>query len=460
MSLYRSSSFAVATLVMTTMLTGCFFGANDFEGSLAGPDGCVPGYTEIDGRCYKARTSTPDAPEDLCEDGSSPPCEAPAPGEDLGPGVDMSEDMSAAAVDMPQPVDMPGDACVNGVQDAGEEGVDCGGACAACPIEESCADGVRNQDEEQIDCGGVCPACPTCDDGVKNQDEEGVDCGGSCDVCQTCSDGVQNQDEEQVDCGGVCGPCPSCDDGVKNQDELGPDCGGVCAGCMVTIPAGPFSMGSEFASNPDMFPAHQVTLSAFMIDGLEVTVEQYARCVDAGDCTEPVRDFDGCNYSEPDRRDHPINCVSWSQADAYCRSIGRRLPTEAEWEKAAMGTANREFPWGNQAVDCTRAILAESGAALGCGLGSTAPVGSRPPGDSPYGVSDMVGNASEWVADWYASDYYAMSPAMNPTGPATGDKRVQRGGSFRTLFNSADPRRRFSSNPETGTAGIRCARSM
>lgn len=133
--------------------------------------------------------------------------------------------------------------CRDGIQNGGEEGVDCGGVCQACESPNNttnntsgatCSDGEQNGDEEGVDCGGSCTACgpaPTCTDGEQNGDEEGVDCGGDCDPCATCTDGLLNQDEEEVDCGGSCPACPTCTDGAQNGDETGVDCGGTCAAC-------------------------------------------------------------------------------------------------------------------------------------------------------------------------------------------------------------------------------------
>jgi formylglycine-generating enzyme required for sulfatase activity len=155
--------------------------------------------------------------------------------------------------------------------------------------------------------------------------------------------------------------------------------------------------------------------------------------------------------------DHPIVNVSWDDAKAYAKWAGVSLPTEAQWEKAARGTDGREYPWGNDwdASKC-RCSKTQFGDA-----GSTSPVGSYPAGGSPYGCLDMAGNVCEWCADRYGQDYYASSPARNPTGPESGDRRVLRGGSWNdynaTLFRSAF---RNYINPSRGIQllfGFRCA---
>jgi formylglycine-generating enzyme required for sulfatase activity len=191
---------------------------------------------------------------------------------------------------------------------------------------------------------------------------------------------------------------------------------------MVYVPAGEFLMGST-ENDPDARdeekPVHTVDLDAFWIDKTEVTNAQYRKCVEAGACEEP-----GCgNRNDVIGPSQPVVCVSWDDAQAYASWVGGRLPTEAEWEKAARGTDGRTYPWGDSAPDCNRANYSDCGRAI-------ADVGSYPEGASPYGVLDMAGNAWEWVADWYAEDYYSRSPARNPQGPDSGDRRVQRGGSF------------------------------
>ncbi len=174
---------------------------------------------------------------------------------------------------------------------------------------------------------------------------------------------------------------------------------------MVLVPAGPFVMGSD-TNAASAKPAHTVTLDDFYIDVYEVTNEQYRACAEAGVCTTG-----GSSriYNET-WVGHPVMDVTWYEAQRFCEWRDGRLPTEAEWEKAARGTDERTFPWGNEPVTCE---LTRYGA---CGW-YTVPVGSHPKGVSPYGVHDMAGNAWEWTADWFDQDYYKDSPAENPTGP-------------------------------------------
>ncbi len=166
-------------------------------------------------------------------------------------------------------------------------------------------------------------------------------------------------------------------------------------------------------------PAHSVTLDAFWIDRTEVTNAQYRQCVEAGACEEPTC-WDNADLNAPDQ---PVVCVTWDDAQAYAGWAGGRLPTEAEWEKAARGTDGRLYPWGENAPDCQTANF------KGC-VGRTPTVGSQPGGASPYGALDMAGNAWEWVADWYDETYHGDAPVQNPQGPASGERRVLRGGSF------------------------------
>lgn len=230
-------------------------------------------------------------------------------------------------------------------------------------------------------------------------------------------------------------------------------------GDTVLVPAGEFTMGND-SGRSDEKPVHKVYLDTFRIDKYEVTVQQYQACVQAGKCSKPDEgdEFRDCNWGKSDRGNHPINCVDWNQAKVYCEWTGKRLPSEAEWEKAARGTDGRKYPWGNQEPTCEYAIMNDSG--YGCGKNSTWPVGSKPKGASPYGAMDMAGNVSNWVADWYDKDYYAKSTNRNPTGPGSGLQRVVRGSSCYVVPKYMLLWGRYSRHPASRTSdlGFRCAR--
>jgi formylglycine-generating enzyme required for sulfatase activity len=216
---------------------------------------------------------------------------------------------------------------------------------------------------------------------------------------------------------------------------------------MVYVPAGEFIMGSDEGSSDEQ-PVHTVYLDAFYIDRTEVTNTQYQECVEAEACGTPSSTI---FYDDADYAQHPVVYVSWNDADAYCRWAGKRLPTEAEWEKAARGTDGRTYPWG-EGIDCDRAQYDE------CDFG-TVPVGSKPKGTSLYGALDMAGNVWEWVADWYDFGYYIRSPDRNPPGPDPGGYRVLRGGSWRDLqWYARCACRGPSIRRKNNDVGFRCAR--
>jgi formylglycine-generating enzyme required for sulfatase activity/predicted Ser/Thr protein kinase len=217
---------------------------------------------------------------------------------------------------------------------------------------------------------------------------------------------------------------------------------------MVHVPAGEFTMGSNEGESDEQ-PVHTVYLDAFYIDKTEVTNTQYRACVEAGSCDAPS---DTIYCDDADYAQHPVVYVNWNDADAYCRWAGKRLPSEAEWEKAARGTDGRTYPWG-EGVDCDHAQY------RGCG-GQTVPVGSRPKGASPYGTLDMAGNVYEWVADWYGEDYYSRSPGRNPSGPDFGEYRVLRGGSWISVPDDVRGANRAWYVPVSrfNGRGFRCAR--
>lgn len=222
---------------------------------------------------------------------------------------------------------------------------------------------------------------------------------------------------------------------------------------MVRIPAGTFIMGSD-TGQLNQAPAHSVRLSAYWIDQYEVTVSQYTACVAAGACTPPwaFNSESHPDYYEGEAfQQYPIQAITWRQAAAYCAWVGGRLPTEAEWEKAARGTDQRMYPWGDDAPDCTKANFDR------CQI-DPAQVGSYSAGVSPYGLYDMAGNVWEWTADYYDSEAYAANAERNPQGPASGTHRVIRGGSWSTADITQQTTYRYPSDPSSAwnSVGIRC----
>lgn len=204
----------------------------------------------------------------------------------------------------------------------------------------------------------------------------------------------------------------------------------------------------------DEKPGGLVHVSAFFIDRFEVTAEDYNDCVDEGVCLDTM-DIDDCNLFAG-RLDHPVNCITYDMAASYCGWRGLRLPTEAEWERAARGDELTLYPWGDQVADCSLAAVDECGA-------STVPVGSKRQGDSPFGIADMAGNVSEWVSDFYDAGYYAASAGEeDPKGPSDGMMRSVKGSAFTVpgAFPAHRISKRNSVDPSTVLRiyGMRCAR--
>ena len=227
---------------------------------------------------------------------------------------------------------------------------------------------------------------------------------------------------------------------------------------MVLIPAGNFQMGSDDGED-DEKPVHTVYADAFYMDKYEVTNAQYRRFVQATKYSEPT----GYGYVDGEWRggfrpwsdnrfsgdDQPVVCVSWADAQAYAEWAGKRLPTEAEWEKAARGgLIGMEYPCGNE--------IAEENANYGDNIGNATPVDSYPP--NSYGLYDMAGNVWEWCADWYDENYYANSVSLNPIGPDSGTVRVLRGGSWYYNPFALRVAFRFNFNPSLtySLVGFRC----
>jgi eukaryotic-like serine/threonine-protein kinase len=259
---------------------------------------------------------------------------------------------------------------------------------------------------------------------------------------------------------------------------------------LLYVPGGQFIMGSNGGDN-DEKPPHEVTLSAFWIDRTEVTNAMFKRFVDdtgyktdaekigtgyvfdpAARLWNPTNDTDwqhplgpSSNLSGLDT--HPVVQVSWNDAKAYCEWAGRRLPTEAEWERVARGTDGRSYPWGNQEVAGNLLNFADRNLEVDWadknvndGYRFTAPVGQYPDGASPYGALDMAGNVWEWVADWYGEAYYASSPDRDPAGATTGNVRIFRGGGWNDGAANVRAADRYGLSPDGRghNGGFRCAR--
>ncbi len=219
---------------------------------------------------------------------------------------------------------------------------------------------------------------------------------------------------------------------------------------LVLVPAGPFTMGDG-----EYTPQREVYVDAFRIDRYEVTVERYAKFLAATGLSNAPEGWD-----EVDHRAHgqkPVANVDWHDADAYCRWVGRRLPTAAEWEKAARGTDGSPYPWGKRTPTSELANFSNSAPGVYEGL---AAVGAHPSGASPYGVDDMAGNVGEWVADWY-SESYRRGDTRNPRGPDEGYQRELRGGGRYDDADNLVLSHRFYAVPETRgpDVGFRCAQS-
>jgi len=232
---------------------------------------------------------------------------------------------------------------------------------------------------------------------------------------------------------------------------------------MLVIPEGEFLMGSNDGAANER-PEHKVWLKSYAIDQYEVTISLYAKFLESAKHGPPPTWDDEAVTSAGNR---PAVGLTWPDAEAYCKWAGKRLPTEAEWEKAARGTDGRRYPWGHMQpfvdiANYNRGVWVSDAITLvpvTSGLeGMSVRHGTKEGGKSPYGLFHMAGNAAEWVADWYDREYYQKSPARNPTGPSAGEKRVIRGGSWADVPMGIRTTMRISAEPEfqDRTIGVRC----
>ena len=253
-----------------------------------------------------------------------------------------------------------------------------------------------------------------------------------------------------------------CDDG--NQMD-GDGCSSECKlETMALVPAGSFMMGCnvdvDVDCGADEYPYHQVSVGDFLVDILETTVDEYAVCVSSGQCTPPSTSLADCQWGKAGKGGYPVNCVTWDQAKSYCQWQGKRLCTEAEWEKAARNGDGRKYPWGNSLANCNYGVMYSG--SKGCGTGGPLPVGSKPAGASPYGALDMAGNVWEYVEDCHHGTYVgAPVDGSAWEKPGCGNAHVIRSGSFWSTAPSLRASKRLAGTPGNGgfdihVAGIRC----
>jgi cysteine-rich repeat protein len=355
-----------------------------------------------------------------------------------------------------------GDGCSSTCQ------VEAGWTCAtpglACA--QTCGDGTR-QSNEVCDDGNT-----TNGDGCSSTcgEETGWQCVGAGACAPICGDGFLVTGRESCEDNDA---VPTSNDGCSSTCQIEP--GWACSepglACtppgMALIPQGPFWMGcnpvQETCNIADEKPQHLVILDAFFMDRYEVTAGQYKSCVDAGACTYTGTTTENDRTYDNSKDDHPINYVIWDDATKYCAWLGKYLPTEAQWEKAAKGgcdiwaTSCREntpiYPWGNAPPSADLAMYGGGAVLL------PASVGSKAQGQSPYGLLDMAGNVFEWTRDWYSPTYYATSPSANPENTTTANERSLRGGSWflNASYLRASIRVRSAPTGAYDDSGFRCA---
>jgi formylglycine-generating enzyme required for sulfatase activity len=307
-----------------------------------------------------------------------------------------------------------------------------------------------------------CPAMQYCD--IDNQCKNAcydMACGNDHGInCGKCPDGY------------YCGPYPT---RCKPMPKIE----------FTEIPEGSFFMGCnehvDNACSDAEKPGHIVNLSDYMIGVYEITVRDYEYCIDAGFCGYDesgvlhyktyINNF-RCNIGSYRDPDHPVNCVNYYGAEAFCKFIGGTLPTEAQWEKAARGGCEfyedceketAKYPWGNEIATCDTAVMMDALSGIsGCETGGTMSSGSKPAGMSQYGLFDMSGNVWEWTADWFDEGYFYYSPENDPQGPDSGRDKVLKGGSCNFSSNALRPSYRYNVYPNVHYtySGFRCVKAV
>jgi formylglycine-generating enzyme required for sulfatase activity len=226
----------------------------------------------------------------------------------------------------------------------------------------------------------------------------------------------------------------------------------------IYIKSGEFTMGSsdlDLEHADDELPQHRVFLDAYWISKTEITNGMYKNCVDAGVCKYSVSHITNPHFLDPAYTNHPVVYINWKGAQEFCNWIGGRLPTEAEWEKAARGPDGKQYPWD---TELDGLIFTNSNNLVG----DTTPVNALPSSVSYYGVLDMNGNVREWVYDWYDLDYYKHSPYNNPQGPEKTGLKVLKGASYLDSIRYTRAANRLAHKPNSpgATRGFRCAKSV
>ncbi|MBM4345548.1 MAG: SUMF1/EgtB/PvdO family nonheme iron enzyme [Deltaproteobacteria bacterium] len=386
-----------------------------------------------------------------------------------------------------------------------------GSACSdgnACTAPDQCAAGVCKAganvcacqtDGDCLDDGNLCNGVPYCDKSggsptCKSKPGSEVKCAASGKVCVVKS--CEPLTGQCVDKPGTCtdnNPCTldSCD--VSNSqckvtntaDGTACESGKVCAAgkcvtasdTMVLVPSGKTWVGcapTETGCAAPEQPQHLVSLPAFFLDRFEVTVAHYKQCLEANACTVPANAPATCNLGNSQRAKHPINCLPWSAASAYCAWVGKRLPTEAEWEMAARGhcvsadsnackVELKPFPWGTKLASCSMTWMKDAvKGGDGCNTNATTLVGLASNDVSPVGVRDLGGNVSEWVQDTYEAGFYAKSPQDSPVNAAAGTQKVARGGNFASIASETRSARRqgLDGGGTYPSVGFRCAKDV